>query len=147
MQNYSAHQTQAIKSGVIYMADNAKPQALIDSRDIAAVAAKVLSNPSAHAGKAYLLTGGEDFTGAQAAALISAAIDRPVQHVSVSTEVAVTSMNQWGMPPFIIDLMDSLNKIVSAGYASGVSGDVASILGQPPRTFKAYVAEHAAQWK
>jgi uncharacterized protein YbjT (DUF2867 family) len=147
MQNYGAYQTQAIKAGTIYMADGAKSQSLIDSRDIAAVAAKVLSNPSAHAGRAYLLTGGEDFTGAQAAASISAAIDRPVQHVSVSTEVAVSTMTQWGMSPFIIDLMDSLNKIVSAGYASGVSGDVAEILGHEPRTFNAYVAEHAAQWK
>jgi uncharacterized protein YbjT (DUF2867 family) len=147
MQNYAAYQTQAIKAGTIYMADGAKPQALIDSRDIAAVAAKVLSNPSKHAGKAYWLTGGEDFTGVEAAALISSAIGKSVQHVSVSTEAAVTTMNQWGMPLFIIELMDSLNKIVSAGYASGVSGDAAAILGHEPRTFKQYVAEHAAQWK
>jgi hypothetical protein len=43
--------------------------------------------------------------------------------------------------------MDSLNKIVSAGYASGVSPDVENILGRKPRTFGAFVNENAAAWK
>ncbi len=147
MQNYVTYQSQAIKDGTIYMADGGKSQALIDARDIAAVAARVLTNPSAHAGKAYMLTGSEDFTGAQAAETISKAIGKPVQHISVPTEAAVATMNQWGMPPFIVNIMDSLNKIVSAGYASGVSTDVENILGRKPRTFDAFVNENIAAWK
>ncbi len=147
MQNYSSYHSQAIKDGTIYMADGEKPQALIDTRDIAAVAAKILSNPSAHTGQAYWLTGGEELTGAQAATLIAAAINKPVQHVSITTAAARTTMTQWGLPPFIVDVMDSLNQIVSAGYASGVSTDVAMLLGRAPRTFKAYVAQQSAQWK
>jgi uncharacterized protein YbjT (DUF2867 family) len=147
MQNYIAYQSQAIKDGTIYMADGGKSQALIDARDIAEVAARILTNPSEHAGKAYTLTGNEDFTGAQAAQTISQAIGKPVQHLSVPTETAVATMNQWGMPPFIINVMDSLNKIVSAGDASGVSPDVERILGRKPRTFAAFVNENAAAWK
>ncbi len=147
MQNYATYQSQAIKDGTIYMADGGKSQALIDARDIAAVAARVLTNPSAHAGKAYMLTGGEDFTGAQAAEAISKAIGKPVQHISVPTEAAVATMNQWGMPPFIVNVMDSLNKIVSAGYASGISPDAESILGRKPRTFGAFVNENVGTWK
>jgi uncharacterized protein YbjT (DUF2867 family) len=147
MQNYVTYQSQAIKDGTIYMADGGKPQALIDVRDIAAVAARVLTNPTAHAGKAYLLTGGEEFTGVQAAETIAKAIGKPVQHVSVPTDAAVATMNQWGMPPFIVNIMDSLNKIVSAGYASGVSPDVANILGRNPRSFAAFAEEHASAWK
>jgi uncharacterized protein YbjT (DUF2867 family) len=147
MQNYAAYQSQAIKDGTIYMADGGKSQALIDARDIAAVAARVLTNPSAHVGKAYTLTGGEDFTGVQAAETISKAIGKPVQHISVSTETAVDTMNQWGMPPFIVNVMDSLNKIVSAGYASGVSPDTENILGRKPLTFGAFVNENVGAWK
>jgi uncharacterized protein YbjT (DUF2867 family) len=147
MQNYVAYQSQAIKDGTIYMADGGKPQALIDARDIAAVAARVLTNPSAHAGKAYMLTGGEDFTGVQAAETISKVIGKSVQHVSVPTETAVATMNQWGMPPFIVNVMDSLNRIVSAGYASGVSPDVENILGRKPRAFAAFVDENTKAWK
>ncbi len=129
------------------MADGGKSQALIDARDIAAVAARVLTNPSVHAGKAYMLTGGEDFTGAQAAETISEAIGKSVQHISVPPEAAVATMNQWGMPPFMINIMDSLNKIVSAGYASGVSPDVENILGRKPRTFAAFVNESVVACK
>jgi uncharacterized protein YbjT (DUF2867 family) len=147
MQNYAAYQSQAIKDGTIYMADGGKSQALIDARDIAAVAARVLTNPNAHAGKAYMLTGGEDFTGAQAAETISKAIGKSVQHVSVPTEAAVATMNEWGMPAFIVNVMDSLNKIVSAGYASGVSPNFENILGRKPRTFSAFVNENVGAWK
>lgn len=147
MQNYVTYHAAAIKGGTIYMADGGKSQALIDARDIAAVAARILSQPAPHAGKAYMLTGGEDFTGAHAAATISAALGKPLQHMSVPTDAAVATMNQWGMPPFIVDLMDSLNKIVSAGYASGVSPDVENILGRKPRTFSAFVNENLGVWR
>ena len=147
MQNYVTYQSQAIKDGAIYMADGGQAQSLIDARDIAAVAARVLTNPHAHAGKAYTLTGGEAFTGEQAAATISAALGKPVKHVSVPTEAAVATMNQWGMPPFIVNVMDSLNKIISAGYASDVSPDVEIILGRKPRSFAAFVNESVGVWK
>lgn len=45
-------------------------------------------------------------------------------------------MNQWGMPPFIVNVMDSLNKIVSAGYVAGISPDV-----RKPRGFSTFVAD------
>lgn len=147
MQNYVSYQSQAIKDGTIYAADGGQAQSFVDVRDIAAVAARVLANPATHAGKAYTLTGGEAVTGEQAAATISAAIGKPVTHVSIPTEAAVATMNQWGMPPFVVNVMDSLNKIVSAGYASGVSADVENILGRKPRTFAAFVAEHVGAWK
>lgn len=147
MQNYLTYQSQAIKDGTIYMADGGQAQSLIDARDIAAVAASVLMNPSVHAGKAYTLTGGEALTGEQAAAAISSALGKSVKHVSVPAAAAVATMNQWGMPPFIVNVMDSLNQIISAGYASGVSPDVESILGRKPRKFAAFVDEHLSAWK
>jgi uncharacterized protein YbjT (DUF2867 family) len=146
MQNYVTYQAQAIQSGTIYMADGGQAQALIDTRDIADVAAKILQNPQAHSGRAYMLTGGENFTGLDAARTISAALGRTVNHVTVTPEQAVDAMKQWQMPPFIIDLMDSLNRIIGAGYASGVSPDVENILGRKPRTFAAFVNEAKTHW-
>jgi uncharacterized protein YbjT (DUF2867 family) len=147
MQNYITYQTQAIKDGTIYMADGGQAQSLVDTRDIAEAAAKVLQNPAAHAGCTYNLTGGESITGVQAAALITQAIGKPVHHVSVSTEAAVATMQQWGMPAFSINILDSLNKVISAGYASDVSMDVENLLGRKPRTFAGFVADNAAAWK
>lgn len=147
MQNYVTYQSQAIKDGTIYMADAGQSQSLIDARDIAAVAARVLTNPASHAGRAYTLTGGEAFTGAQAATTLSKLLGREIKHVSVPTDAAVSAMKEWQMPGWLIELMDSLNKVVSAGYASGVSGDVEHILGRKPRTFAAFAEDHASQWR
>lgn len=146
MQNYVNYQSEAIKAGTIYMADGGQSQSLIDTRDIAAVAAHVLVAPQAHVGQAYTLTGPESFTGAQAASWISQAIGRVVQHVSIPTEQAVATMQQWQMPAEIIAIMDSLNHIVSAGYAAAISPDVELLLGRKPRTFAAFAREHASRW-
>lgn len=146
MQNYVTYQSQAIKSGTVHMADGGKAQALIDTRDIADVAAIILINPALHAGKAYWLTGGEEFTGTTATAVISAAIGKPVMHVSIPAKAAVETMHQWGMPPFIVNVMDSLNRIISAGHASGVSPNVENILCRKPRTFAAFVNDAKPHW-
>ncbi|TAG78882.1 MAG: SDR family oxidoreductase [Betaproteobacteria bacterium] len=147
MQNYVTYQTQAIKDGTVYMADAGQAQSLIDARDIAAVAARVLLNPASHAGRAYTLTGGEAFTGVEAGATLSKLLGREIKHVSVPTDAAVSAMKEWQMPDWLIELMDSLNKIVSAGYASGVSPDVENILGRKPRTFTEFANDNAAAWK
>jgi len=147
MQNYVAYQTQAIKAGTIYMADGGQPQSLIDARDIASVAATILMNPASHAGRAYTLTGGESFSGVDAAGMISKAVGKTIAHMSVPTAAAVKTMQEWGMPAFIVEIMDSLNHIVSAGYASAISPDAERLLGRKPRTFAQFAAENAAAWR
>jgi uncharacterized protein YbjT (DUF2867 family) len=147
MQNYATYQTQAIAAGTVYMADGGQAQSLIDVRDIADVAAAVLLAPSKHAGKAYTLTGATAFTGVHAAKVISQAIGRDVNHVTITAEQAVETMKQWQMHAYVIDVMDSLHRIVAAGYASDVTLDVERILGRKPRTFEAYVQDQQAIWK
>jgi uncharacterized protein YbjT (DUF2867 family) len=147
MQNYAVYQTQAIKAGIIYMADGGKSQSLIDARDIADVGSAILTDPEPHAGRVYTLTGGESFSGVDAAAMISKATGKTVSHVSVPTEVAVKTMQDWNMPAFIVGIMDSLNHLVSAGYASAVSPDAERLLGRKRRTFQQYAEEHAAAWR
>jgi uncharacterized protein YbjT (DUF2867 family) len=147
MQNYVNYQSDAIKAGTIYAADNGQATSFIDTRDIAAVAARVLTAPTAHAGKSYLITGGQSLTGVQVANVISQALGRPVTHMSIATETAVATMQQWGMPPFIVNVMDSLNKVVSTGYTSGVTDDVEKVLSRKPRTFAAFAADSVAAWK
>jgi uncharacterized protein YbjT (DUF2867 family) len=53
MQNYITYTAAQVKAGMLYAASADAAQSLIDVRDIAAVAARVLSAPAAHAGKAY----------------------------------------------------------------------------------------------
>jgi uncharacterized protein YbjT (DUF2867 family) len=146
MQNYLNYQSQAIEAGTIYMADGGQAQSLIDVHDIADVAASVLLNPTKHTGKTYTLTGGIAFTGVEAARTISNSIGRTINHVTITPEQAVETMKQWQMSEFVIDVMDSLNRIIGAGYAADVSPDVENILGRKPRGFEAFVQDAKTAW-
>jgi uncharacterized protein YbjT (DUF2867 family) len=146
MQNYSGYMAGMVKGGTVYGATADAPQSLIDVRDIAAVAATVLTNPQAHAGKAYTLTGGDALTDSQRMQVLSDVLGRTVSFVEVSREAGRASMAQMGMPDSMVEWLDSLNALVSAGYASDISPDVQSLLGRAPIGFRRFVQDFQGAW-
>jgi uncharacterized protein YbjT (DUF2867 family) len=147
MQNFATFMAQQVQAGTVYAAQGDAAQSLIDVRDIAAVAAVVLQNPAAHAGKAYTLTGGESLTTQAFLDEIGRALGKTVRYQPVSFEQAVGGMQQHGMPGWIVELMDSLNRVVAAGYAAGVSPDVQALLGRAPITAARFAEDHVKAWK
>lgn len=79
MQNWVNFHAGQIKEGSDAAAHGDAAITMVDVRDIAEVAAMILTNPAPHAGKAYTLTGDEALTTAEQVAVISRAIGRPVQ--------------------------------------------------------------------
>jgi uncharacterized protein YbjT (DUF2867 family) len=147
MQNYATFGAQMVKDGMWYSASADAPQSLIDVRDIAAVAVQVLTHPAAHAGGAYTLTGSDSLTDSERVAILSQAVAKRVAYTAISLETADNVMrNEWHMPEFMISLMRSLNELVSAGYASGVSSDVERLLGRAPITFAQFAADYKSAW-
>lgn len=146
MQNYATFLAGMAKGGSVYGATSDAAQSLIDVRDIAAVAAKVLVQPAAHVGQAYTLTGGEALTDQQRMALIGQAIGRPVQYVNVPLQAAEDSMRQMGMPDALVGWLSSLNALVAAGYAGAISPDVERLLGRAPITFSQFAHDHKTAW-
>ncbi|MFC3148727.1 NmrA family NAD(P)-binding protein [Piscinibacterium candidicorallinum] len=150
MQNFASFMAGQVQSGTVYAAQGAnggEAQSLIDARDIAAVAATILLDPAPHAGRAYTLTGGESLTTQQALDVIGAAAGHPVKYQPVRFEDAVAAMNGMGMPAWMVNLFDSLNRIVAAGYAAGISPDVETLLGRKPISVAQFARDHAAAWK
>jgi uncharacterized protein YbjT (DUF2867 family) len=147
MQNYSTFMAPMVKSGMIYAASADAPQSLIDVRDIAAVAATIVRNPAPHIGKAYTLTGGESLTDTQRAAVLSRAIGKPVHFTAIPLEAAENAMrNEWHLPEDMVQWMNSLNRLVSVGHASAVSGDVQNLLDRTPTTFTHYARDNVKAW-
>jgi uncharacterized protein YbjT (DUF2867 family) len=143
MQNYATFLAGMVKGGMIYAATNDAAQSLVDVRDIAAVAAKILINPEPHAGKAYTLTGGQSLSDTQRAAVLSQALGRTVGYTPIPVAAASNTMkNEWKMPAELVDWMDSLNTLVGLGYASGISPDVAQLLDRAPTTFAQFAEDH-----
>ena len=118
---------------------------VVDGRDVAAVAAACLTSDS-HAGRAYTLTGPDALTHTEIADHISAAAGVPVTFETVSDEEMLTWLTGAGWSRDLAGAVIALYQSVRAGVRASVSEDVETVLGQPARSFKSFVEEHAASW-
>ena len=114
---------------------------MIDARDVAAVAARALSEER-HEGKAHDLTGPEAISHRDVAGKLSAVLGRPVEHVEVSFEDAREAMVGSGMPQWLADALIELYEVRQAGYMAGVTSAVAEIIGQEPRSYEDFARDH-----
>jgi uncharacterized protein YbjT (DUF2867 family) len=88
MQNFLDPLVLERSAGVVRSAagDGAIP--FIDTRDIAAVSARVLREPDGHEGQTYIMTGPEALSYAEATGAIGRAIGRALTHAAESTDEA-----------------------------------------------------------
>lgn len=116
--------------------------AMIDPRDVAAVAATVLAR-SGDDGRTYRLTGMESLAFAEVAERLSSALDRPVLYVDVPPEGARAAMLGSGMPEWLVDNLVILFELIRTGALAGIASDVQDVLGREPRRLADFAAEHA----
>ncbi len=147
MQNYAGFMAGMLKAGTVYGATANAAQSLIDVRDVAAVAANVLTNPQAHAGKAYTLTGEELLTDSQRMQIFSDVLGRDIRFAEVSQEAGRAAIEQMGLPGPVVEWLASLNALVAAGHAGAISPDVQNLLGRAPVGFAQFVRDYQAAWQ
>lgn len=104
--------------------------------DVAAVAVAVLSDPAAHAGSTYDLTGPEALTLAEVAAVLSGHLGRVVSFHDEGLEEAFASRASYGAPDWQVEAWVSTYTAIAAGEMAGVSGDVERITGRPPLSLR-----------
>lgn len=147
MQNFPTFLRDMIRTGTVYSSQGEGRVPFIDARDIAAVAARILLDPKAHAGKVYTLTGPQALTNAEALAVIAEHIGQPIQLVAIGEEQAVDGMRQAGMPEPMVQAMSSLNRVIAAGWVAEVTDDVQRLLGRPATAWADFAAEHRHVWQ
>jgi uncharacterized protein YbjT (DUF2867 family) len=148
MQNYLAFHAGAIKSqGMFYAPLGDGAVSYVDTRDIAAVAAVALTNPSAHVGKAYTITGPEALNNQRVAAILSEAIGKTVTYVDVPEDAARDSMLKIGMPDWLAAALLELFAINKAGHTAAVTGDIKAVTGREPRTFAAFAKDNVEAFR
>ena len=116
--------------------------ALVDARDVAAVAVRALTEEG-HSRRIYDLTGPEALTFDEMADAISNAIGRPVSYVHIPPEYALKQMLADGVPRWIAEDMLILFASFREGYGAGVSDAVPRITGRPAGTFRQFAADSA----
>ena len=116
--------------------------ALVDARDVAAVAVRALTEEG-HSRRIYDLTGPEALTFDEMADAISNAIGRPVSYVHIPPEYALKQMLSEGVPRWLAEDMLILFASFREGYGAGVSDAIPRITGRPAGTFRQFAADCA----
>jgi uncharacterized protein YbjT (DUF2867 family) len=117
---------------------------MVDTRDVAAVAAQIAATPAAHRGKTYWPTGPESLSYADAAAMLSKVLGRTVTFLRLTFEEQKQAMTDAGVPGHIAEMNAQAVTLFAQGDSDWVTDDVPSILGRPARTFEQFVTDHAA---
>jgi uncharacterized protein YbjT (DUF2867 family) len=116
---------------------------LVDARDVAAVAAEIVTSPAAHAGKTYRLTGPELVSNYDVAALLSKLLGRTITYRELTFEQNKDAMIRAGVPEQVAEMNAQAFSLTAEGDAEWVTQDVPSLLGRPARTFEQFTADYA----
>jgi uncharacterized protein YbjT (DUF2867 family) len=131
----------AIRAGVVRWPYGAAETAPVDDRDVAAVAARTLSQDG-HAGGDYVLTGPEALSQAEQVSIIGDVLGRRIRFEELSPdEFRSETEGSWPRP--VVDMLLAAWG-ATMGRPAYVTSTVGGILGSPPRTFRQWVADHAA---
>jgi len=127
--------------GVVRWPHGAAETAPVDDRDVAAVAARTLYQHG-HAGGDYVLTGPESLSQAAQVSIIGDVVGRRIRFEELSPE-EFRSETEGSWPRPAVDMLLAAWG-ATIGRPAYISSTVSAILGSAPRTFRQWVADHAA---
>ncbi|MEV6492417.1 NAD(P)H-binding protein [Actinoplanes sp. NPDC051633] len=116
-------------------------QGVIDPRDIAEVAARALTS-DAYLGQVLTLTGPELLSVPDVAARLGEILGRTIATVDVPLDAYRQGLLDRGLDPVFVESAVSGSKLIADGGYARLTGDVAQVLGRPPRTFAAWAYDH-----
>ncbi|WP_142683126.1 SDR family oxidoreductase [Chitinophaga polysaccharea] len=119
------------------------PVSLVDTRDIAAVAAATLTG-NGHSGKTYDITGPEALTHTALANILSEAVGRTIRYINVTENELLPALLHAGFPAWQAEGLIEDYAHYARGEAAAISSTVQDITGKPARNFASFAAEHAA---
>ena len=129
------------EEGVVRWPYGAAETAPIDERDVASVAACALYEDG-HAGGDYVLTGPDSLSQSGQVGIIGDVIGRKIRFEELSPEEFRREMA--GSWPGSVGDMLLAGWCAAIGRPAWVTSTVADVVGSPPRTFRQWVADHAA---
>lgn len=117
----------------------------IDTRDIAAVAARLLTDDTWN-NQSFNLTGSEALDHDQVARAISEIVGRRITFQDITSDEMRVGLVGAGVPADYAEFLLVILGALKAGYASPVTGEVKRFLGRDPIPFQKYVQDHRSQW-
>ena len=146
-QNFATFWVQGInEAGRILLPAGKAKVSFIDSRDIAAVAAKLIVS-DAFNGEALDLTGPEAIDHAQVAQAIAKAAGRPVTYQETSSEDLKRGLLSAGAPEDYANFLVTIMGFLREGYAAPVTSNVERVTGKKARGLIDYVNDFKVVWQ
>jgi ergot alkaloid biosynthesis protein len=148
MQNFSEqqHRDTIRNERAIYSATGDGRVGFISADDIAAVAAKALTDPDMP-NTDIILTGPEALSYADVADRISGAIGQRVTHRRLDVAALAARFEALsGLPPDYARILAGLDEAIARGSEDRTTDGVARITGRPPTRFAEFAAAAAPAW-
>ena len=119
---------------------------IVDVRDVAAVAAAVLTDPAAHTGRRIPVTGREPRTPRDRVAALAAVLGRDLTPVDVPVPTVLDQLRGHGLPAWQVDGLGELLAFYADGGTTGratwVAPDFDGLLASPRRRWEDFVTDH-----
>jgi NAD(P)H dehydrogenase (quinone) len=144
MQNLAPHRYDVVTHGVYRVPYSVlAPLTWIDLRDVAMVAARVLSEPG-HDAATYELAGPEPLSSAQVAERWSAVLGRPVRAETMGREAWAASLDRSGVGGFALEARAAMARYFDRHGMVGNPNALTWLLRRPPLTLDGYLRSIAA---
>jgi uncharacterized protein YbjT (DUF2867 family) len=144
MQNFTTYFPP--RDGAIYLPWGNGTASFVDTRDLASVAANVLTSDG-HEGKIYTLTGPVALGIADVARILTGAAGRDIHYVDVPEAAARNGMLQAGIPKWQVDALMELHAINKQNRWSAVTSDVEKVTGQDATDFAQFARDHVENFR
>jgi uncharacterized protein YbjT (DUF2867 family) len=148
MQNLSTTHRRDVAAGRLMVPAGRGRTAFVDALDVADVAVEALRDPAAHAGRAWTPTGPAALTYDEVAAELTRALGRPVTYARPGAlRYALHARRSLGMPWGMVGVTTAIYTVARLGRAAGLTDDVRTVTGHPPRSFSEFARREAATWQ
>lgn len=145
MQNLLAEAGDIATEGAFRLAMGDGRLGVIDARDVAEVAATVLTDgPDRHHGRVYTPTGPRPVSFAEVAEQLERVLSRPVRYVPTAAEDVEHRLLGFGVPAWIAGMLTEYARAYESGWGDFTTTDVQDVTGRPPRGIAEFVRDHAA---
>jgi uncharacterized protein YbjT (DUF2867 family) len=146
MQNLSTmHRQDLVDHAEVFVPAGRGHLALIDTRDVAAVAAAALLD-GRHAGRIYELTGAASLDFYEIAATFSAVLRRPITYRAPSLWRFARRWRARGLETSMIAFMLLEYGITRLDRSGRTTDAVEEVLGRPPITLSEFIEDHREAW-
>ena len=146
MQNFNTFWLHGIQTaGQIFLPVGNAKGSFIDARDIAAVAARLLTSET-FSQRDIDLTGPRALDHAEVAAILTRATGKSIGFTDITPDAMLQGLLGAGLPQDYAEFLVLILGFFKAGYAERTTDHVLQITGQAPRTIEQYAKDYRASW-